>query len=93
MKWFSDSEAWSVIGDMVEFSNHLTGKSLCLTLIQATRHRILEPCQWLRMEEQMYKMFCKDHPLYKKNRLTHLWPPHDVKRAVRICRKLALKLA
>ena len=81
------------MGDMIEFSNHLTGKSLCMTLIQATRHHILEPRQWLRMEEQMYKTFCKDHPLYRKCNYRDVWPPHDVKRAVKICRELARQLS
>ena len=83
----SDSEAWAVLGETMRCFNHLPGGMICNALVHACRLRVLEPYQWLRMEQQMYRA------LYQKKRYAHLWPPHNVKRAVKVCKIMAKKVA
>ncbi len=80
----TDAEAWAVIGETVRGSGQLYYGGLCNTLVQACREGVLEPYQWRRMEEQLYKHRKK----YSRGKF-HFWPLKQIEPRVRACYKLA----
>jgi hypothetical protein len=80
----SDAEAWAVIGETIRGSGQLYYGGLCNTLVQAAREGVLEPYQWLRMENQLYT----NRKKYSKGK-KHFWPLKQIAPRVRACHALA----
>ena len=80
----TDAQAWAVIGETINQSRCLHWDSLCFTLVQACREGVIEPYQWRRMEEQLYK----NRKLYSRGK-KHFWPLKQIAPRVRACYKLA----
>lgn len=81
----ADAEAWAVIAEVIDGARDCFNKHshLCQMLVQFAREGTLEPYQWLRMEQQLYKY----RKVISRGR-KHFWPLGEITPRVEACRRL-----